>query len=347
MRGFESIRDQEQPIRILTTFLRDGNIPHALLFAGTKGVGKRTTALQFAMACNCHVTDSGSVHDDDISIPCGQCRTCRKIESGNHPDVIHIEPSGSLIRIAQIRELSHTLLMRPYEARIRVVILSDAQTMNPEASNALLKMLEEPPDHTVLILTTDETSNLLPTIVSRCQQIRFKPLSRSRLEEMLVKTMGIQPVEAKVVAGMANGSFTGAIEMSRAAWLAERNWLLGELESLSGKPVDHLLAVAEKLAVNKERFLYALDVMMSWLRDLAIYEHRPQRLINEDLKDRIQRRVNTFTSDALMEKIMAIEKAQKDIAANANIRLAAETLILQLSQTGNTEAGCGRIPAEG
>jgi len=299
------------------------------------------------MACNCHVSTTWSGEDAANIGPCGECRSCRKIESGNHPDVIHIRPSGSLIRIAQIRELCHTLTMRPYEARVRVVVISDAQTMNPEAGNALLKMLEEPPGQTVLLLTTDQASNLLPTIVSRCQQIRFKPISRQRLEEMVVEATGIDPAEARIIATMANGSFTDAVEMSRTAWLSKRNWLIREMESLDAQPVDRLLTFAERLAGDKEMLVNVLGVMMSWLRDLAISTRRPENMINADLVDRIQNSVRTFTTDAVMDKITAIQRAQKDIAANANIRLAVETLILRLSRTENSEADSDRAVAAG
>jgi DNA polymerase-3 subunit delta' len=237
--------------------------------------------------------------------------------------------------------------MRPYEARVRVVVISDAQSMNPEAGNALLKMLEEPPGQTVLILTTDQASDLLPTIVSRCQQIRFKPISRRRLEEMLVETTGRDPAEARIIATMSNGSFTDAVEMSRTVWLAQRNWIIREVESLDGRSVDRLLAFSERLAADKEMLPKALDVMMSWLRDLAVYAHRPQNLINADLADRIQKYSRTFTLEAVMDKIGAIQRAQRDIAANANVRLTTETLILRLSRTKDSAYGSGRTAAAG
>lgn len=276
------------------------------------------------MACNCRA---------DESDPCGECRACRKIASGNHPDVIHIKPTGSSIRIAQIRELYHTLMMRPYEARVRVVIISDAQMMNPEASNALLKMLEEPPDRTVLILTADQASDLLPTIISRCQRIRFRPISSLRLEEMLVDKEALDRRTAKIIAAMANGSYTDAVKMNRTSWLVKRDWLIDEIESLADKPVDRLLAVAEKLSGDKDMLSYAFDVMMSWLRDLVIFKYCPDKIINADLADRIKNNTRDFPTDVLMAKIKAIQKAKRDISANANIRLITETLILELSQT--------------
>jgi DNA polymerase-3 subunit delta' len=132
--GFKLIINQEHPKRILTACLKTRHIPNAFLFTGKRGVGKRITAITFAMACNCIGKEL------DTTEPCGSCTSCLKIKSGNHPDIIAISPFGSNIKIAQIRSLCHILAMKPYEARLRVVIISDAQTMNPSAGNALLKV---------------------------------------------------------------------------------------------------------------------------------------------------------------------------------------------------------------
>ena len=197
MSGFDSIIEQERPVRILKTLYRKGTIPHALLFIGQQGVGKRSAAIAFAMICNCIGMEtpppsrsnaqtrlrSPVIRTDE---PCGACPACRKIMSGNHPDVIHVKPTGAIIKIAQVRSLCEALSMKPYEAKMRVVIVTDAHTMNPSAGNALLKMLEEPPDRTILILTAPQRVDLLPTIVSRCQPVRFNPITRRRIASELV-----------------------------------------------------------------------------------------------------------------------------------------------------------------
>ena len=147
MPGLESLINQERPIRILTTLLRNRTLPHAFLFTGTEGVGKQAAAIALATACNCqeknpglmaedrsnHDSDKPSVKPDFTALDsCGVCKSCKKIESGNHADIIRIQPSGSFIKIAQIRALVHTLTLRPYEAKIRVVVISDCP--GPECS---------------------------------------------------------------------------------------------------------------------------------------------------------------------------------------------------------------------
>jgi len=321
-----AIIDQEQPVRVLTAFLRSGNSPHALLFTGIHGVGKTAAAFRFAMALNCRELPAS------MDGPCGQCPHCRKIESGSHPDIIYIQPDGALIRIARIRELLAMLTMRPYEAKKRVVIISDAQAMNTEAGNALLKVLEEPPDRTILILTTDQAADLLPTIVSRCQRIRFRPLSRFRIEQLLIDRERLSRKDAEVISAMAGGSYLNAEKMSRTDWLARRNRLIRELDSLAEKPVGLLLALAEKLASEKEALADALAVMRVWFRDLLVARYVPERIANEDWKDRIQKYAQAFTIDSLMSKIRLIQDTQKNISANANTRLALEAMIVKLSR---------------
>ncbi len=349
--GFKSIIGQEQPVRLLTAFLRYGTIPHALLFVGIEGVGKQAAAMAFAMACNCMIQKSGRVSEGTNHIaksgrttfdhiiatdPCGCCKSCRKIQTGNHPDIILVKPSGPLIRIGQIRDLCHILAMKPYEARYRVVIISHAQAMNPAAGNALLKVLEEPPDRTILILTAMQASDLLPTIVSRCQHIRFNPIPRKRIEALLVEKRGIAPDDAKIIATMARGSLSKALSLisasDQAGWINRRNWLINEVESLSSKPMGALLAFAERLSKNKAVLADSLEVIKSWLRDLIIYKYHPEIIINTDLNEKVQRASANIMVPSILRKIKDIQSAQKDIQANSNLRLTLEVLIMRLAR---------------
>jgi DNA polymerase-3 subunit delta' len=259
-----------------------------------------------------------------------------------------IEPSGPLIRIAQIREICHTLGMKPYEARMRAVIIADAHTMNPEAGNALLKVLEEPPDRTMLILTAVQTSDLLPTIVSRCQHIRFHPASQDQLRMLLTGEKPgfsekpgfrcLSEKEAEIIAMLANGSYSKAISMSRSNWISRRQWLLTELESLflskqRGAPhsAARVLAFAEKLSKNKEILPELLEAMNTWVRDLMICKYDAEKLINRDIGDKIQNISRKMTAADLLSKAEAIQSARKKLRANANTRLTMEALALQLA----------------
>ena len=364
MSGFASIIDQDLPIRLLTTFLRKGTLPHALLFSGIEGVGKKTAALAFAMACNCLsqtpappavATDPAqelrrqafqAQEFQDYDNPCGHCKACRKIESGLHPDVIQLKPSGRLIRIGQIRELCRTLALKPYEARYRVVIIYDAQAMNPEAANAFLKMLEEPPDRTLLILTALQASDLLPTIFSRCRHIRFKPIAPAILAKRLIDKHGIDPEPAAVIAVMAKGSYARAKDIiqsnAKTGWINHRNWLIEEMESLSHQPAEQILALAHKLSQNKKNILESLEIITCWLRDLVIYRFYPQKIINKDLTAKIQYVSERNAIDQTLDGIDIIQRAQKSIQANANLRLTLEGMLLEMAGSAHVNMQPGK-----
>jgi len=345
--GFESIVGQIQPIRILTTLLRKGTIPHAFLFSGIKGVGKKTTAMSFAGACNCQdaiafrLPEEGRLLADgkqQVLSPCGQCRSCKKIISGNHPDIIHIKPSGTYIRISQIRSVIDTLSLKPYEARFRVVLISDAQAMNPEAGNALLKVLEEPPTQTILILTTLQASDLLPTVVSRCQHIRFNPLSPKDIETMLAAEQEIDPNEVSVTAIMANGSYSKALALTKSDWRLRRKWLitasgLDQPQKIPSRSIRLLLAFAEKLALDKDALSDSLEILKTWLRDLIVFKYTPEKIINKDLSDKIQFASQKMAVALLLSQINVIQSAQNAIQANTNTKLTMETMMLRLANT--------------
>ncbi|HUV50964.1 MAG TPA: DNA polymerase III subunit delta' [Anaerolineae bacterium] len=344
MSKFAVIIDQKKPVQLLTAFLRHNTIPNALLFTGMEGVGKRTTAMMFAMACNCLSKNPGSFFQSANQATNSRicyCKACVKIRSGNHPDIIHIKPSGGYIKIAQIRSLRDVLAMKPYEARMRVVIISEARAMNPSAGNALLKVLEEPPGRTILIITAIQSFDLIPTIVSRCQHIRFNPISCKRLEDILVDKEGLDYDDAKTIAILANGSLSKALSMvepkNRINWINRRAWLINTLNldmpgQISTQPVVSFLAFAAELSKNKEILQDSLEVIKYWLRDIVVYKFCPEKIINRDLIDNIQRVAQKLTVKQLIEKIEAIRTAQKKIKAGANLRLTLEAMLMQLAQ---------------
>jgi DNA polymerase-3 subunit delta' len=334
--GFDAIIDQERSIRVLTSLLTSRSIPHALLFTGIDGVGKRTAATAFAMACNCTGT-----RVEERGEACGECTACRKIAADRHPDVLRVSPSGLQIKIDQIRRLCQSLAMKPYEARMRVAIVAEAHRMNPAAGNALLKMLEEPPDRTVLILTAPQTADLLPTIVSRCQHIRFKPIARRHLAAMLAAAYGFSPEEARLTATLANGSVTRALALQRRGWVQRRKWILSEMAGLAERPTTALLALAEKSSQAKEDIPEMLELMATWVRDVAVARCCPDRIIHQDWGGAILDASRRSDLDDLIRAGRAIEDARRRIRANSNPRLTLEVLWLSLA------AAAGRARAAG
>lgn len=301
-----------------------------MLFTGLAGVGKRTTARIVAMALNCRQREISA------SNPCGNCRSCRQIFSGNHPDVPLIEPRGNLLRIDQIRALLAVLAMKPFSAEQRVVIIAEAHRMNPEAANALLKMLEEPPANTNLILTGFQKSDLLPTIVSRCRHIRFNPLSARDLVTLLKKEPEITEGFAQTAASLSGGSLTKARQLSMPIWQQRRDWIVRAAGlNYPGQPGTDTpamaLAFAAQLTRKKDQVQDLLEILKTWIRDLAIWPYRPDLVINCDQKQTLGNVRAAMDDNRLLAMWTAVDKAQKDIAAKANLRLSVDVMALSMA----------------
>jgi DNA polymerase III subunit delta' len=341
--GFKSIIGQEHSIRFLTILLQKGKIPNAMLFSGPEGVGKKMAALSFAKAANCAGINKSAKKNSGLTVengvfptePCGTCKNCRQFDSGSHPDFIRIDPEGQVTKIAQIRELRQLISMKPFGARLRVVVLSKAHTLNQEASNALLKVLEEPPHRTILILITPRISDLLPTIVSRCQHIRFHPIPVKPLAAVLMQDHAMDQKEAESIAAMANGSFSRALALKNTDWIFRRNWIIKETENMDTASVAVILALAEKMvkSKDKESTQDLLEMIKTWYRDLLIAKYCPDSIINKDLMANVRNVSQRYNQNTLLNRISAVQRAQKEIDANVNPRLVLENLFLTLAET--------------
>lgn len=339
--AFTAIVGQKRPIEHIQAFIRKKTLPHALLFTGDDGVGKKMTAMAFAMACNCRTLKSAL----DRHLPtnavdaCGECAPCRKISRGQHPDIIHVAPTSSAIRIDQIRALLEQLAFKPNEAYRRVVIVSNAQTMNPEAGNALLKVLEEPPERTVIVLTARQTSDLLPTIVSRCRQIHFSPLGADQIERLLTREKGMDAQSAKTVASLCNGSYARALKWVDPKWIQRRQWIiesLGQMIVNRQGPVLPWLLFAEMLAAKKDLVEESLEIITMWLRDLLTARYAPKLVLNQDCVEALCKTTQTVAPKTLLAHIDAVNRARASLKSNTNSRLTLDAMVLKMS-SANTQ----------
>ena len=325
-------------MRLLQQFIDNGAIPQALLFTGIAGIGKWTTAKTFAMAINCKPNTADQIDHPlgNQAPPCGKCPSCLNISKENHPDVITLRPQKNFLRIDQIRNLLGTLAMKPFSAEHRVVVIDEAQALTTEAGNALLKVLEEPPPDTILILITVQKSDLLPTIVSRCRHIRFHPLSPEILATLLSRHQGIAPQQAAVIAGLAGGSYAKARLLASDTWQETRKWLiqavgLGQSPPQDKPEISAAMALAAQLAQRKEKIADLLDILNTWLRDLAVLPYTDDGVINADCRDVLKQVRSRFNDRKLLGMWAAVQNAQKDIAANGNLRLTMEIMALDLA----------------
>jgi len=334
---FNAIVGQQHAIRLLKTFIRNGTLPHALLFTGNDGVGKKITATAFALACNCLTLQSAIRHRPHLDAidACGDCGPCRKIAGGHHPDIIRVAPLSSAIRIAQIRKLLQALTLKPNEANRRVVILADAQALNPEAGNALLKVLEEPPDRTLLVLTARQTSDLLPTIVSRCQHIRFSPLRVADVKQLLTAAGGNKLETVETVAALCGGSFTRAQKLVDSRWLNRRDWIIqamgSQMANTGTSGIRTWLAWSEMLAKKKDLIEDSLEIITLWLRDILVFGTDPRRVLNQDRLEALSAAAKHVSQTQLLEQIDAVDRALTALRSNTNARLTLDAMALQMA----------------
>ena len=316
----------EWAVKLLSQSLAHGRLRHAYLITGPEQVGKGTLARALAMALNCTGDNP----------PCGQCRSCRLIAQGRHPDVPVLRPvasqSGRLprLRIAPIRELQRELALAPYEARFRVPLIRDFQYVTEGAANALLKTLEEPPSSVVLVLTARSADDLLPTITSRCQALNLRPLPLATVERALVEKQGASPEQARLLARLSGG---------RLGW-AWRAWQ--EKATLASR-AEHLQALVRLLGANRsDRFIYAqltsqdkgqlralLDVWRSWWRDATLLAAgEGLEPVNVDYLDKLEALAGEIGLEGAYQALQATLRAGEQLAQNANPRLLLEVLLL-------------------
>lgn len=319
--GLDAVIGQERAIGQLRRMLENDRLPHALLFSGIEGVGKRMAARALAMTLNCRMSDRVSA--------CMTCRTCRQMMSGNHPDVISVSPAGNYIKLDQVRAVRKQLRFAPLDGANRVVIISDAHRMNVEAANAMLKLLEEPPADTYVVMTCLQVSDLVPTILSRCRQIPFNPLPLATIAREVMEQRGLALDTATAVASLAKGSMGKALACNAEKWMGWRRRCLEEFAMLPDGPLYRVLSAAESLSKQKEKVPDVLDLFLVWVRDLLMCKLRHSWVVNTDWSTELSGRAGEVSVAGLLEAISAVFSAQQAVSGNANSRLVLEVLFMR------------------
>ena len=310
-------------VTFLERSLAIGRVAHAYLLTGPPQIGKRTLALGLARALNC----TGS------QPPCHQCQSCRKLDRDTHPDVrvIEGEGAGGSIKIDQVRALKREAMLSPYEGRYRVYILRRVDLASLEAANSLLKILEEPPEHVVMVLTAVQPELLPATVVSRCQRLDLRPVPPTLLESLL-RDRGTGEPEARLLARLSGGRVGWVLDASGDDdVLGHRERDLDQMIELLGATRVERLDFSWEISQDPSGGRALLELWTVWWRDLLLMHNQGQEhIVNVDRSDELGWVAERSTTPQVRLVLEALQSAAAQLEANVNARLAWEGLLLKL-----------------
>jgi DNA polymerase-3 subunit delta' len=330
---------------MLRRLLENGRISNAFLFAGPEGVGKKRFALRLAAGFVCRQPATFE--------PCGECSACRRaavfefpqaekkddfkrVIFSEHPDIGMVVPYNRNVLVDAVRDLEREANFHPYEANARFFIIDDADKMNDAASNALLKTLEEPPATSHIILVTSRPDSLLPTILSRCQTIRFAPLTPQEIEAHLIVSGRFAAEDARIAARLAAGSLGRASSIGPEELRDRRKRMVEVLENTL-KAVDRaaLLSISESLAdaKNKDGFETDMAILETLIHDVWTLKltGEPEKLVHADLAGRLAEFARNARTEALAAWMREIELLRERAEVNINKRIAADALLMEMA----------------
>ena len=342
---FDQLTGNSRVKTVLRRMLTTGRLPGALLFTGEEGIGKKLFALEIARALNCRTPKDNE--------GCGVCPSCTRIMKLNypqredaeewtqiiwtdHPDVGLVVAPKRVLRVEQMRQIEKEANFRPFEGKARVFLIDEADKLNDASANALLKVLEEPPRTSHLILITARPAMLLPTILSRCQMIRFSPLTPDEIETHLLKNKLVDAKTARLRARAAGGSMGRALSGDLVTFTSQRKAMLKVLNALAiSEDRAELLRSAEQLneAQYKEEFEERLDVLETLIRDawmLSLGVESTQ-LVNEDLSAELLEISKNIDSIRAGDWILQIEDLREQLIVNVNRKITTDSLFLVMA----------------
>lgn len=313
--AFKDIVGNNGVKKILHRALKQKKLVNSLLFAGYEGIGKRETALVVAKALNCLKKSADA---------CEECTHCRAINKGNFPDVMVILPAKEVLKIDQMRLLKETAYLKPMAGRKRIFIILEAEKMNDEASNSLLKILEEPPPFSHIILVTPNPYRIIPTIKSRCQVFQFSPIPKEEILKALV-AKGFPPERAKILSLQVDGNLKLALSLEWDEVQSQRKkaWHLFLALHKKEKAADLLKQFSASRAVIKEELEKTLETLASFCRDVILIQEKAEAgfLLNPDFEQDLTEVAQSITSVQAMDFLSKIDFAIAALQKNLNVNI--------------------------
>ncbi|WP_307193122.1 DNA polymerase III subunit delta' [Neobacillus niacini] len=319
---------QPAVLKMLKNSLLKERVAHAYLLEGIRGTGKKEIALLITKALFCESLIEGFK-------PCEACHNCRRINSGNHPDVHKVEPDGLSIKKQQIQDLQEEFSKKGVESSRKVYMISDADKMSVSAANSLLKFLEEPNSQTTAFLLSEQPQQLLPTILSRCQILSFKPLSPLAMINQLTEN-GVNPMKAPLLAQLTN-NLDEAYELNVDDWFAQAQKIVLKLyEVLRKNPLEAMVTLQGDWFSHfkeKEQINRGLDLLLLIFKDLLYIQlDKQEQIVFKAESDRLRRYALETSGRRLSDQMSAILEAKRKLAANMNPQLMMEELVLKLQE---------------
>ncbi|MDE7477489.1 MAG: DNA polymerase III subunit [Lachnospiraceae bacterium] len=343
----------------LQNAIKHNKISHAYLIQGEKLSGKRMIADIFARALQCEcdkaadeqqatLFDFGAVGDDRISAgqsdsrikmrPCNQCRSCKQAMNGNHPDIISVvHEKPNVISVENIRQqVNGDIAIKPYSGNYKIYIIDEAEKMNVQAQNALLKTLEEPPEYAVILLLATRAEAMLPTILSRCVVLNTKPVPDDLIKSYLMQRIQIPDYRASICASFARGNVGRAVELaSNETFDQMKSSVLGMLKNIFDMEMNQIASEIKKITEEKFDTNDYLDLCFIWFRDVLLYKacgahgDRKHIIFKEEMSD-IANAARRYRYDTIEKIIHSIDRARSRIAANVNFDLTMELMFLDM-----------------
>lgn len=325
--GFAGIIGHADIVEHMRNTIRMDRIPHACLLTGEKGAGKKQLAEVYAMAIQCR--------EKGVD-PCLKCPSCRKALSGNHPDIIHVTGTKTGIGVNDIREqVVGDAQVRPYESLYKIYIIDNASGMTPQAQNALLKTLEEPPAYAVILLLADNREALLPTILSRCVELRLKPVSETEIRAFLMDRLHVPDYQAEIEAAFAQGNPGKARRIAESPEFMEMVAnAVHQMKRSREKEIYEMVDAVRGLSAEKQNIQDYLDLYAMWFRDVLLFKatREVDGLIFKEEVSAIRERAAVSSYEGIEKILQAIGKAGDRLRANVNFDLTMELLFLTMKE---------------
>lgn len=330
MAGFKDIIGQEQIKEHLQNALNTGKISHAYIINGEKASGKEFIAQIFAMALQC---EQGGAE------PCQECHSCRQALSANQPDIIRVtHEKPNTISVDDVRsQINDDIVIKPYSSPYKIYIMNEAEKMTPQAQNALLKTLEEPPAYAVIMLLTTNVNSMLQTILSRCVVLNMKPVQDDLMKNYLMKELQVPDYKAEVCVAFARGN-VGKAKMlaSSEDFETVKEEALSLLKYINEMDITEVIAAIKKITEYKMDVNDYLDIICIWYRDVLLFKATSDvnHLVFREEIQNIRKVAGRTSYEGIESVLKSLEKAKNRLNANVNFDLVMELLLMEIKENG-------------